>query len=261
MKVLLVEDNIVNQELVLEMMEDFDCNLCIANDGFEAVEYCKKDEFALILMDIQMPDMNGIQATKMIRKLEAEAGRSPTPICALSANDVEGIEEQCMNAGMNGFQGKPFMTEDLESLISQYCQCSFDIRVSEFSAVPKLDQVESDPSTQALDSTALDNIRALQREGAPDILGKIISIYFDTSPGQIQALQAAVSSQNAVEINNIAHSLKSSSANLGAVKLSMILKEIERKARQNELAGIEELMVEVGSEYPQVCQQLKSLCR
>ena len=260
MKVLLVEDNIVNQELVVEMMGGFGCDLCIANDGFEAIERCKKDEFALILMDIQMPDMDGIQATKIIRELEAEAGRSPAPICALSANNVEGIEEQCMAAGMNGFQGKPFMTGDLESLVNQYCKCSLDVGASGSSAVPKLNQIDSDLSTQALDVTALDNIRALQREGAPDILGKIISIYFDTSPGQMQALQAAVSSQNAVEINHIAHSLKSSSANLGAISLSAILKKIEKKSRQNELDGIEQLMLEVDSVYPQVCQHLRCLC-
>ena len=260
MKVLLVEDNIMNQELVVEMLENFDCDLCIASDGFEAVEYCKKDEFALILMDIQMPDMDGIQATKMIRKLEAEAGRSPMSICALSANDVEGIREQCMNAGMNGFQRKPFMTEELKSLINQYCKCSPDTREIESLGVPGSDQLASDFSEQLLEVGALDNIRALQREDAPDILGKIISIYFDTSPGQIQALQAAVSSQNAVEINNVAHSLKSSSANLGAVRLSAILRKIEKKSRQNELDGIEQLMSEVDSVYPQVCQQLRCLC-
>ena len=161
---------------------------------------------------------------------------------------------------MNGFQGKPFMTGDLEGLINQYCKCFSNVGGAESPALSELNQIDNDFSTQSLDSGALDNIRALQREGAPDILGKIISIYFDTSAGQIQALRIAVSSQDTAEIGNIAHSLRSSSANLGAVRLSRYLKEMEKKSRENELAGIEQLMVEVDSTYPQVCQQLQRLC-
>ena len=262
MKVLLVEDDIINQELAIEMMEDFDCDLSIANDGFEAIEYCKKGQFNLILMDIQMPGMDGIQTTKMIRELEVEMKWVPTPIYALSANDTDGIEGQSIEAGMNGFQGKPFMIMDLKKLLDQHSDASPDAETSVVPIMPDISPSETNNNlpTPLLDSNALDNIRALQREGAPDILSKIIYLYFETSGDQVQALQVAINDQNATEIGNVAHSLKSSSANLGALKLSMTLKEIERKAWQDELAGLESLMAEVDDLYPQVCQQLRSLC-
>lgn len=117
-KVLVVEDYPVNQELTREMLEMLGCTVDIAENGGEALEMVQDRQYELIFMDIQMPDMDGYDCTREIRKLEK--GDQRIPIVALTANALQGDREKCLAAGMDEYISKPFRLVDLESIITKF---------------------------------------------------------------------------------------------------------------------------------------------
>lgn len=114
-KVLVVEDNEINQELMLEILERFDCDVDTAKNGVEAIEKVSTSDYALIFMDMQMPVMGGLEATKKIREM-----KSSIPIVALTASSMQGEKEKCLEAGMDDYLAKPFAFQDLEAFIVKY---------------------------------------------------------------------------------------------------------------------------------------------
>ena len=255
MRVLLVEDNSINQEVALEMFEAYNSAVVIACNGEEALERYDNDRFDLILMDIQMPKMGGIEATLEIRKKEYQhSGREmATPIYAVSANITGSIKKRCLEAGMNGFLSKPFSIGELDQLIAEVAGKT-TTRDFDCSRLPESEREEA--AEGLIDPLALDNIRSLQRPGAPDILQKLVSLYTSTAPGQLSQLSTGLDTRDAKVIEEQAHSLKSSSANLGANKLAALFKELERMGREKTLDGAEAVFSDVQLLYPLVCQQL-----
>jgi CheY-like chemotaxis protein len=123
--ILLAEDNAVNQRLAVRMLEKRKCTVTVAGNGREAVEAFKRESFDLILMDVQMPVMSGLEATAEIRRLEAlsKNGSPPIPIIAMTAYAMKGDRERCLDAGMDGYLSKPVRTEELYKTIEDIaCQ-------------------------------------------------------------------------------------------------------------------------------------------
>ena len=116
-RVLLVEDNAINQLVASEMLAHFGCSTEVANNGSEAVEFIKTNSYDLVLMDCQMPVMDGYEATVEIRNWEREMGRKETPIVALTANALSGEKEKCLQAGMNKFMTKPFTMDSFAEIL------------------------------------------------------------------------------------------------------------------------------------------------
>lgn len=117
-RILVVEDYIDNQDLARSLLEKMECEVDVAEDGTEAIEMARHSEYDLIFMDIQMPNLDGYDATRMIR--ESESGKKRTPIIALTANALEGDKEKCLKAGMDDYLAKPFRGEDIEKVMSQF---------------------------------------------------------------------------------------------------------------------------------------------
>jgi len=115
-----VEDNLVNQELTRAMLEQLDCQVEVASDGFEAVEACANNRYDLILMDCQMPEMDGFQATRLIRAQETAAGFERPPIIACTASAMTGDRERCMTVGMNDYLSKPFTLKELKGILDRW---------------------------------------------------------------------------------------------------------------------------------------------
>ena len=116
-RVLLVEDNAINQLVASEMLTHFGCSTEVANNGSEAVELIKANTYDLVLMDCQMPVMDGYEATAEIRNWEKETGRKETPIVALTANALSGEKEKCLQVGMNKFMTKPFTMDSFAEIL------------------------------------------------------------------------------------------------------------------------------------------------
>jgi CheY-like chemotaxis protein len=120
--VLLVEDNLINQKVAQAMLRRIGCEVLLASDGREGVKQAQQRGIGLILMDMQMPIMDGLEASREIREIEARQGRAPVPIIALTANAMEADKEACMEAGMNGFLSKPYQFSDLSQMVRRYLQ-------------------------------------------------------------------------------------------------------------------------------------------
>lgn len=226
---LLVEDNPVNQKLAMMQLKKLGFTAHTANNGHEALAALQSNRYDLILMDCQMPEMDGYEATGAIRALEAQSG-GHIPIIAMTANAMAGDRERCIAAGMDDYLSKPVGMEQLRIKIQRWLpeQATADYAVMEIQSAPAA-------KIQVIDPQALDKIRALQMEGEPDLLSEIIAGYFNDAPTQLDAIHRAVQAGDAQTLRRAAHSMKSSCANLGAMTLSALCKELEEMGRNGDL--------------------------
>jgi|GEM_PF-3924267 len=294
--ILVSEDNPVNQEVAEQMLKDHGCTVVIASNGKKAIDALDKSKdkpFDLILMDCQMPEMNGYETTKTIRSTMPDEDR--LPIIALTANAMEGDRQRCLDAGMDDYLTKPFTRAQLTSILEKWLPegeienkdivDDLDFSQSETEDVFSITVDESEPGSgsndnpverietdkinkeefstesvevsEQLNKVTLDNIRSLQRKGAPNILEKIVSLYFENSNKILLEFEQAVETRDAKKIRSAAHSLKSSSANLGAENLAELCKEIENSGKNNHLDDIDVQYEQLKQLYDITCNALK----
>ena len=246
-RVLLAEDNLVNQEVARNMLELLGCQVEIAANGREAVACLSSARYDLVLMDCHMPELDGRAASSEIRKLEGEeTTRARVPIIALTADVQKGIQDQCMLYGMDGYLSKPFTQEQLAQTLDRWLPRREGADIG-FEAV--LEAVAEDEEDPVLDQGALDSIRALQQPNAPSVLAKVIGLYLENSPAMIESLQRYLEEGDIAAISETAHSLKSSSANLGARRLAALCKELEKEGKSGIVENIRVLVEQVATEY------------
>ncbi|MCW9050558.1 MAG: response regulator [Deltaproteobacteria bacterium] len=248
--VLLAEDNMVNQQVAKGVLRKLGCQVDLAMNGSEALSLAEENQYDIIFMDCQMPRMDGYEATGGIRQHEIIKGAERTPIIALTANALSGDREKCLAAGMDDYISKPFGQDRIAKILETWIPGNLQVQPQQTPeslkrATPPMEGSQNN----LIDPAALENIRSLQTDGADDILTRIIEIFIADTPGQLLKMRQAVKHKEASIIRNIAHSLKSSSANLGATSLSALLKDMEEKGRQNYLQGAEELINRIETEF------------
>jgi CheY-like chemotaxis protein/HPt (histidine-containing phosphotransfer) domain-containing protein len=241
-RVLLVEDNAVNQELALHMLDVLGCRPEVANHGGEAIEALDRGAFDVVLMDCQMPEMDGFEATAEIRRRESQRGGRRIPIIALTAGAVEGDREKCLAAGMDDYVTKPFSLDQLERALRRW--------------LPEARNAEKGPPR--VDIKVLEQIRALRGNGGTDLLAKIIGVYLSDAPIRLSSLQEAVARGDAAAMARTAHAFKSASANLGAMGLAELCRRMEDLGRASSTSGAESLVVEIETEYTRVAAELSA---
>ena len=233
-RVLVAEDNPVNQEVVAEMLELLGCRPTLVDDGRAAIAAAARATFDLVLMDCQMPDVDGFEATRAIRDHEAahpEGGR--LPVIALTANALQGDRDRCLDAGMDDYLGKPFRQAELAELLGRW--------LPQVAAAEPAPEATVDPAAfggppnprsgaAALDQTALAGLRALEANGATGLLARAIDKFAGYGVELVEQMAAAVAAGDATGLARAAHSLKSSSANLGAKELAGHCRELEALA-------------------------------
>ncbi len=272
-RVLLAEDNLVNQEVCLGMLKTFGCDAEVVANGRQACETASRNQYDLIFMDCQMPEMDGYEATRVIRETESQQQpRKRTSIVALTAHAMEGDRDACLAAGMDDYLSKPFTKAQLQKVLEKWlepqllpdpltqppCLLAQPGSVTQNPGpIPPAGgpacQDAGDPSdTQPLDVKILNDIRSLQKEGAPDLLGKVIQTYMTESPGLLEKLSCAIQQQDSYVIFQTAHSLKSSSANIGAVILAELFKQLEAMAKAQSLGQAETVLATISREYDRV---------
>jgi CheY-like chemotaxis protein len=275
--VLLAEDNPVNQEVAVNMLEELGCRVEVAASGREVLDRLSQKTYDLVLMDCQMPELDGFEATRLIRQreqIEKPIGDAPdktmtrVPIIALTANTLQGDRERCLDAGMDDFLSKPFSLEQMGNIVEPWLRKKLRLPgPAQASAQivpvsPPAGQTnESGPTPMGpkiIDREALDNIRTLQRPDAPDLVGKVINKYLSASTILLQGLRDAVSAGDAPAVQKVAHTLKSSSANVGATRLAAQCKELELEARINRLGPGRDQLRELEAEYQAVRAALEA---
>ena len=250
--ILLGEDNMVNQEIALLMLQSMGCTVTVAQNGREVVDRAKQSRHDVILMDCQMPEMDGFEATTQIREWEQQESRSPIPIIALTAHATPGDREQCLSSGMSDYISKPFSMEQLHAVLTSWLPLKprADDQESLVSRQPDLMTSISGTSVLASDSdaafivdqSAWKSITDLQRAGKPDMLARILSVYLADSHDVVATLRQGMADENAQTVSQAAHSLRSRSAMLGAVSLSELCHQLEDLSRQGQLKKAEPLV-------------------
>jgi signal transduction histidine kinase/CheY-like chemotaxis protein/HPt (histidine-containing phosphotransfer) domain-containing protein len=253
--VLLAEDNKVNQEIALAMLEETGYSVTVVENGRQALSARESGQFDMILMDCQMPEMDGFEATAVLRRQESESGRSRIPIIALTANAVSGDRERCLEAGMDDYLAKPFTRAALLSTLSRWTQTPDTVQHSDrvAAATPA---VASPSALTSFDPEALQALRALQRPGRPDLVSRIIDLFVLDAPRLLGAMHNAIGASDADALRHAAHTFKSTCANVGAVRLAASCREIEQFARATDVAAAAAPFAGVAEELDRVLAAL-----
>ncbi|WP_457671122.1 EAL domain-containing protein [Thiolapillus sp.] len=231
-KILLAEDNKVNQEVAVSMLIALGCKVDLAEDGQEAVQAFTRAKYDLILMDCHMPGMDGFDATGKIRQLEQAQGRSPTPIVALTADVQKGVKERCLAAGMNSYQSKPFKQQQLAALLQQWLPERKPVRAEK---TARKESTQSEENS-LLNPAVLQQLRSLEQTTGRNVLKKVVDHFLHQAPEGMKKLREALENEDAEQLQFLAHSMKSASANLGAIALSNQCRKLEEAAGNNDLS-------------------------
>ena len=242
-KILLVEDNPVNREVAVGMLESLGCVAHAAENGWLALEAINNDAYDAVLMDCQMPVMDGLTATAELRRREQNAGGARLPIIALTANAMEGDRERCLAAGMDDFLCKPFSQQQLAALLKRWLALH---------VLPESERREGS-RLPMIDAGVLRNIAALAR---PALLNSMIELYLQHSPPLITAIELAVASGQVEALLEALHSFKSSTANLGGLRLATLTKECEVLAREGGIVKAAPNVQRLRREYQDFCSAL-----
>jgi signal transduction histidine kinase/DNA-binding response OmpR family regulator/HPt (histidine-containing phosphotransfer) domain-containing protein len=250
-KVLLAEDNPVNVEVASAMLEGLGLEVSRARNGEEALHSVQADDFDLILMDCQMPVMDGFAATSEIRRHELQRGRARSlPIIAITANALQGDRESCLAAGMDDYLSKPFTQQALGQTLSRW--------ISLPRAAPAPAEAPP-PDDDIIHQQALDNIRALSPTNGEALLERVLQAFLSDTPAHLHTIRLAIASDNPAQLRKAAHSLKSSSANVGAHALAQRCKEVEQLGRNNTTAGAAALLADMERSFQAARQALGAL--
>ena len=223
--VLIAEDNLVNQQIISQMLESIGCTVTLATNGEEAIHKVQKAEFDLLLMDCQMPVMDGFEASKSLKQMKGtgDLKHGLPPIIALTANAMKGDRERCIEAGMDDYLAKPLREKTLHSMLQKWLpfkQVQTEV-ASEDDAerARKVTQINS-----LLDIAALDEIRKIVKFR----FGSVLETYLSTSRQQVEDMQQSLQQDDLQNMTRMAHDLKSTSAQFGARQVSQIAERIEQ---------------------------------
>jgi PAS domain S-box-containing protein len=223
LRLLLTEDNVVNQKLAVRLLEKRGHSVVVAGTGREALDWLARETFDVVLMDVQMPEMDGFEATRLIREREQETGQH-VPIVAMTAHAMKGDRERCLHEGMDGYISKPLRPQEL------------------FEAVEGLASAAAASAPAEQTATPFDQAQALENVGGdPELLCELIAAYFSERPRWTSGLAAAVGEGDAAAVQHIAHTLKGALGTLAAIEAFPLAQELEAQGRAGCLNGAAEL--------------------
>ncbi|HEL2959745.1 TPA: response regulator [Stenotrophomonas maltophilia] len=248
LRVLLVEDNTVNRMVAEQLLRVFQCEVRNASDGEQALLALREGGVDVVLMDCQMPVLDGYAATRQWRAEEAESGRLRLPIIAMTANAMAGDRERCLQAGMDDYLSKPIARATLHAQLKRWKQRSSDVAASSLldgnapaagrappaehgSALQDDDSRVGSKPQPVLDRGVLDELHAVIGDAAL----QIVAVFLEDAPAMVQQLQQAAQNGDEPRLQALAHTLKSSSANVGVLSLSAVAQRIEHEARAGSL--------------------------
>ena len=274
-KVLLAEDNPVNVEVATAMLDSLGLGVHCVSNGEEAVKAARSGEYDIVLMDCQMPVMDGFAATAEIRRQEHQNSRSRSlPIIAITANALQGDREACLAAGMDDYLSKPFTQQQLGAVIGRWVVLPMPATVHHdddptyAAPAPTVSATGPAPSQavspsmadrDVINRHALENIRALSSDRGGALVQKVVEAFVDDTPQQLQALRRAIAAFDAGNLRKTAHSLKSSSANVGAETLAHLCKEMETLGRTETTEGASSILTDMELEFQAVRNSLSAI--
>jgi two-component system sensor histidine kinase/response regulator len=236
-RILVAEDNPVNQRVAARTLEQLGYLVDLADDGTAAVEAVAATAYAAVLMDCQMPGMDGYAATAAIREREG-AGRH-TPVIAMTASAMAGDRERCLAAGMDDYISKPVRHEQLRAILAQWVPTDTQVKVED---------------DAALDPGVVAGLRQLAEAAGGEVLDELAELFAADTPQRLATLRQAAADGDADALAEAAHSLRGSAANLGATAMVRLCQQLERQANSGDLHAAEELVARLEALSPRVAQ-------
>jgi len=242
--ILLAEDNLINQKLAVRILEKRGWEVTVVGNGREAVEAVEREGFNLVLMDVRMPEVDGLEATKRIRAREAETG-CRVPIIAMTAHAMSGDREHCLGIGMDGYISKPINRQEL-----------FEVIESVVATAPAAPPEPAGSSS----ATSIDCAEFLERVGGDEgILKEIAAISVQSLPGMVDEVRKACAGSSPEALEETAHSLKSAIGNVGARTAHGLAYELEKLGHDGRLDAAPEVFQKLEAEVDQVMRELGDL--
>ena len=295
--VLLAEDNIVNQHMMTELLSQLGVDVEVAENGQVVLAELEKKTYDVILMDCQMPVLDGFEATKKIRQLESNRNEeNPIPIVALTANVMDGYRQKCIDAGMDEYLSKPVSSKSLVKVLQRWLESAqksspADTAIAEKSNIlppgepttPKsfvseplaanedlrqqdketLDKAEVDADSavdygeMVLDQTVYSELLAMCAQAPCGFYDKLVDSYQVSASEDIENLRAGILENNGEYVGSCAHRLKSSSANWGGRRMAKACELLEFAGKDDALVGAEKLLIDVEKEFSVLLEILK----
>ncbi len=266
-RLLLVEDNAVNQEVAMDMLAQMGFRVDVANNGAEAIDAYCRNHYDLILMDCEMPVMGGVKATQAIREIERRESRKSVPVVALTAHAISGAREKCLESGMNDFLSKPFGYQAILSIVEKWTHCRA------VSQAPPVADTGGEAATGhgeagngVLDRKVIERMRRSQQNrpqqtGKASLLSRVTQLYLQQMPALLGQMREALETGELTVIGDIAHSVKSSSAAIGALALADLARKIESSIREEtpDMTEIKHRVSEIHHIYQQVADELQQI--
>lgn len=270
-RILVAEDNPVNQEVASLMLGDLGCEVVVVGNGQLAVDAVKASRFDVVLMDCQMPELDGIGATKQIRAWERDGcpgasedvPRPRVPIVAVTAHAMQGDRERCLGAGMDDHLTKPFSRERLSEVISAWLRSEFSDADPGSSVVvagpscPTTGAESEAAGLEVLDPKPLDQLADLPDAEQLGLVAQVISIFLETSCPFGDVIRDAAANGDAEGLAFAAHRLKSSSVEVGAMRLSHLCGQLEERGREGNLDRVDAMAAELQEELERVREHLE----
>jgi len=262
-RVLVVEDNPVNQDLCVEMLNYFGCSTTLASSGSQALEALAAQDYDLVLMDCQMPDMDGYQVTRIIRRREQQAAQSAPgakgprlKIVALTANAFLGDREKCLTAGMDDYLAKPFSLQQLHQVLLHWLAGDAKRPAQRLPVEADQAQSQTEERSPVINWQAIESIKAIRRDSGPDFLETVIDRFVSGFPDFHENTLRALHEGDTGKIRFLAHNFKSSSAVLGATTLAELCKKLEYLAHNDSTEGAAELLQQIDERFMEAKEAL-----
>jgi CheY-like chemotaxis protein len=248
LRILLAEDSVINQKLALGLLARQHHQVVVANNGQEALQQLRSSEFDVVLMDVQMPVMDGLEATREIRKREKQEG-GHVPIIAMTAHALKGDRERCIAAGMDQYLAKPIRGHQLTELLA---------KISSHQDLAAEAAEPMDPSTTV---DVVDWNEALRTAGGNrELLTEIVEAFLEESRRLMKAMQEAADQGDMVTLERSAHTLKSAARYFGANHASETALRLELMGRDRQLPHVREGLAELQAELANLTRVLVDYC-
>ena len=243
LRVLLAEDNTVNQKLALRVLEKMGYVADAVANGLEVIEALRRKRYDIVFMDVQMPEMDGLEATRVLRGSDL---LYQPKIIAMTANAMQGDREKCIEAGMDDYISKPIRLAEVQNMLVRW---GSEIQAAKPQADPHLDKRRKPMLDQEM-------INALKDMG-PEIFTELVELYLEEAPNQLAEVRQQFETGDYEGMAATAHSFKGSSLNLGANSLAEICKKIELKGKKGDLKALEDLLAQLDLRFEEVQKELQ----
>ncbi|MGI8655030.1 MAG: PAS domain S-box protein [Pyrinomonadaceae bacterium] len=249
-RILVAEDNPVNQKVALRQLEKLGYSADVVANGREAIDALDAIPYHIVLMDCQMPEMDGYEATAAIRRREGSARH--TIIIAMTANARQGDREKCLAAGMDDYVGKPVKPDELQQALQRWIRMETPPSKNVSSRHVKAATEDS------VDLSVLDGFKELQAEGAPDLIAELIGLYITDTESRLAEMHAALNEHDTRKLRRAAHSLKGSSGNLGIRRMASLCSGLEQKLDSDAFEEVALILIQLEAEFELVRQALEN---